>query len=173
MPAVWVGRSPFCRALVPMVVMGGWTRIVSRAPRSARTLLLGFSTSQPDGQTPSPRLGRGRCPQRTTLASGRLAGPAVTPSVFFRRAWRCAGGAALMAAASVTPPGSLDVLQPGFSTTVLGTRLEDKYLCSACRNVLRRPFQAQCGHRYCSFCLSSILRYGGRRAASTGEGLRT
>lgn len=78
-----------------------------------------------------------------------------------------------MAAASVTPPGSLDVLQPGFSTTVLGTRLEDKYLCSACRNVLRRPFQAQCGHRYCSFCLSSILRYGGRRAASTGEGLRT
>ncbi|KAJ8797565.1 hypothetical protein J1605_017297 [Eschrichtius robustus] len=68
------------------------------------------------------------------------------------------GAAVLMAAASATPPGSLDLLQPGFSTTLLGTKLEDKYLCSACRNVLRRPFQAQCGHRYCSFCLSSILR---------------
>ncbi|KAK1333930.1 hypothetical protein QTO34_004928 [Cnephaeus nilssonii] len=64
-----------------------------------------------------------------------------------------------MAAASVTPPGSLDVLQPGFSKTLLGTKLEDKYLCSACKNVLRRPFQAQCGHRYCSFCLSTILRF--------------
>lgn len=77
-----------------------------------------------------------------------------------------------MAAASATPPGSLDVLQPGFSKTVLGTKLEDKYLCSACRNVLRRPFQAQCGHRYCSFCLSSILRYGGRAQPSgcAGQG---
>ena len=65
-----------------------------------------------------------------------------------------------MAAASVTPPGSLDLLQPGFSKTLLGTKLEDKYLCSACKNVLRRPFQAQCGHRYCSSCLSSILRWG-------------
>lgn len=70
-----------------------------------------------------------------------------------------------MAAASVTPPGSLDVLQPGFSKTLLGTKLEDKYLCSACKNVLRRPFQAQCGHRYCSFCLSGILRYAGGQPA--------
>lgn len=73
-----------------------------------------------------------------------------------------------MAAASVTPPGSLDVLQPGFSKNLLGTRLEDKYLCSACKNVLRRPFQAQCGHRYCSFCLSSILRWAGGRGGSGG-----
>jgi TNF receptor-associated factor 2 len=63
-----------------------------------------------------------------------------------------------MAAASVTSPGSLELLQPGFSKTLLGTRLEAKYLCSACKNILRRPFQAQCGHRYCSFCLTSILR---------------
>lgn len=69
----------------------------------------------------------------------------------------------LMAAASATPPSSLDLPQPGFSKTLLGTKLEDKYLCSACRNVLRRPFQAQCGHRYCSFCLSSILRWAPRR----------
>ncbi|XP_014385158.1 PREDICTED: TNF receptor-associated factor 2 [Myotis brandtii] len=77
-----------------------------------------------------------------------------------------------MAAASVTPPGSLDVLQPGFSKTLLGTKLEDKYLCSACKNVLRRPFQAQCGHRYCSFCLSSILSSGPQNcAACVHEGI--
>lgn len=77
-----------------------------------------------------------------------------------------------MAAASVTPPGSLDLLQPGFSKTLLGTKLEDKYLCSACKNVLRRPFQAQCGHRYCSSCLSNILRWahgGGQAVVSWGQ----
>lgn len=88
-------------------------------------------------------------------------------SVLFLRTWRFA---APMAAASVTPPGSLDVLQPGFSKTLLGTKPEDKYLCSACRNVLRRPFQAQCGHRYCSYCLTSILRYWGP-VAGGGFGL--
>lgn len=87
----------------------------------------------------------------------------MTCSVFFLRTWRFA---ALMAAASVTPPGSLDLLQPGFSKTLLGTKPEDKYLCSACKNVLRRPFQAQCGHRYCSYCLTSILRYCGWLAGS-------
>ncbi|GAB1286075.1 TNF receptor-associated factor 2 [Apodemus speciosus] len=78
-----------------------------------------------------------------------------------------------MAAASVTSPGSLELLQPGFSKTLLGTRLEAKYLCSACRNILRRPFQAQCGHRYCSsFCLTSILSSGPQNcAACVHEGL--
>ncbi|XP_016042932.1 TNF receptor-associated factor 2 isoform X1 [Erinaceus europaeus] len=77
-----------------------------------------------------------------------------------------------MAAASVSPPGSLDLLQPGFSKALLGTRLEDKYLCSACKNVLRRPFQAQCGHRYCSHCLTSILSAGPQNcAACVHEGI--
>ncbi|XP_053774571.1 TNF receptor-associated factor 2 isoform X1 [Desmodus rotundus] len=77
-----------------------------------------------------------------------------------------------MAAASVTPPGTLDALQFGFAKTVLGTKLEDKYLCSACKNVLRRPFQAQCGHRYCSFCLSSILSSGPQNcSACVHEGI--
>ncbi|XP_064146786.1 TNF receptor-associated factor 2 isoform X6 [Loxodonta africana] len=77
-----------------------------------------------------------------------------------------------MAAASVTPPGSLDLLQPGFSRTLLGAKLEDKYLCSACGNVLRRPVQAQCGHRYCSYCLASILSSGPQNcAACVQEGI--
>ncbi|XP_036892459.1 TNF receptor-associated factor 2 [Sturnira hondurensis] len=71
-----------------------------------------------------------------------------------------------MAAASMSPPSTLDALQFGFAKTVLGTKLEDKYLCSACKNVLRRPFQAQCGHRYCSLCLSSILSSGPRNCAA-------
>ncbi|NXE19190.1 TRAF2 factor, partial [Ardeotis kori] len=33
-----------------------------------------------------------------------------------------------------------------------------KYLCSSCHNVLKRALQTLCGHRYCSACLSWIVR---------------
>ncbi|XP_040818696.1 TNF receptor-associated factor 2 isoform X6 [Ochotona curzoniae] len=96
----------------------------------------------------------------------------MTRAVFFLRGSWCTGVPAPMAAASVTPPDSLEVLQPGYSTSLLGTKLEAKYLCSACGNVLRRPFQAQCGHRYCSFCLSGILSSGPQNcAACVREGI--
>ncbi|XP_075041492.1 TNF receptor-associated factor 2 [Mixophyes fleayi] len=68
-----------------------------------------------------------------------------------------------MAAATASiasPPGSLDLNQPGFKKEILGTKLEGKYLCSDCKNILRRPFQAQCGHRYCSYCLRKIISTG-------------
>ncbi|NXX60711.1 TRAF2 factor, partial [Scopus umbretta] len=71
-----------------------------------------------------------------------------------------------MAAANSTPPGSLDLNQPGFSKEILGTKLEVKYLCSDCKNILRRPFQAQCGHRYCSYCLKKIISAGPQKCAS-------
>ncbi|XP_063172601.1 TNF receptor-associated factor 2 isoform X2 [Candoia aspera] len=77
-----------------------------------------------------------------------------------------------MASANSTPPGSLDVNQPGFPKEILGTELVGKYLCSECRNILRRPFQAQCGHRYCSYCLKKILSLGPQKcAACIQEGL--
>uniref|UniRef100_A0A452HD68 TNF receptor-associated factor n=1 Tax=Gopherus agassizii TaxID=38772 RepID=A0A452HD68_9SAUR len=71
-----------------------------------------------------------------------------------------------MAAANSTPPGSLDLNQPGFSKEILGTKLEGKYLCSECRNILRRPFQAQCGHRYCSYCLKKLISSGPQKCAA-------
>ncbi|KFO99097.1 TNF receptor-associated factor 2 [Calypte anna] len=71
-----------------------------------------------------------------------------------------------MAAANSTPPGSLDLNQPGFAKEILGTKLEIKYLCSDCKNILRRPFQAQCGHRYCSYCLKKIISAGPQKCAS-------
>ncbi|KFP85416.1 TNF receptor-associated factor 2 [Apaloderma vittatum] len=71
-----------------------------------------------------------------------------------------------MAAANSTPPGSLDLNQPGFAKEILGTKLEVKYLCSDCRNILRRPYQAQCGHRYCSYCLKKIISAGPQKCAS-------
>ncbi|KYO23095.1 TNF receptor-associated factor 2 isoform C [Alligator mississippiensis] len=71
-----------------------------------------------------------------------------------------------MAAANLTPPGSLDLNQPGFSKEILGTKLEGKYLCSECKNILRRPFQAQCGHRYCSYCLKKIISSGPQKCAA-------
>ncbi|NXG37145.1 TRAF2 factor, partial [Dromaius novaehollandiae] len=70
-----------------------------------------------------------------------------------------------MAAANSTPPGSLDLNQPGFAKEILGTKLEVKYLCSECKNILRRPFQAQCGHRYCSYCLKKIISSGPQKCA--------
>lgn len=63
-----------------------------------------------------------------------------------------------MAAANLTPPSSLEVNKLGFPKEILGTELEGKYLCTECGNILRRPFQAQCGHRYCSSCLKKIIR---------------
>ncbi|NXP04920.1 TRAF2 factor, partial [Thinocorus orbignyianus] len=71
-----------------------------------------------------------------------------------------------MAAANSTPSGSLDLNQPGFAKEILGTKLEVKYLCSDCKNILRRPFQAQCGHRYCSYCLKKIISAGPQKCAS-------
>ncbi|XP_066466583.1 TNF receptor-associated factor 2 isoform X2 [Tiliqua scincoides] len=71
-----------------------------------------------------------------------------------------------MAAANSTPPGSLEVNQPGFPKEILGTELEVKYLCSECKNILRRPFQAQCGHRYCSYCLKKIISSGPQKCAA-------
>ncbi|XP_064249432.1 TNF receptor-associated factor 2 isoform X1 [Passer domesticus] len=71
-----------------------------------------------------------------------------------------------MAAANSSPPGSLDLNQPGFAKEILGTKLEVKYLCSDCKNILRRPFQAQCGHRYCSYCLKRIISAGPQKCAS-------
>ncbi|XP_053551760.1 TNF receptor-associated factor 2 isoform X2 [Bombina bombina] len=63
-------------------------------------------------------------------------------------------------AANVSPPGSFDLNKPGFQKEILGAKLEVKYLCSDCKYILRRPFQAQCGHRYCSYCLKKILSSG-------------
>ncbi|KAG8518663.1 LOW QUALITY PROTEIN: TNF receptor-associated factor 2, partial [Galemys pyrenaicus] len=108
-----------------------------------------------------------------TLSSGAPSSPraASQRSLCPSRAWRT-WGRGPMAAASATPPGSLGPPQPGFSKALLGAPLEDKYLCSACRNVLRRPFQAQCGHRYCSHCLSGILSSGPQNcAACVQEGI--
>uniref|UniRef100_A0A8C8RG55 TNF receptor-associated factor n=1 Tax=Pelusios castaneus TaxID=367368 RepID=A0A8C8RG55_9SAUR len=71
-----------------------------------------------------------------------------------------------MASSNSTPPGSLDLNQPGFSKEILGAKLEGKYLCSECKNILRKPFQAQCGHRYCSYCLKTLISSGPQKCAA-------
>ncbi|XP_078498202.1 TNF receptor-associated factor 2 isoform X1 [Lissotriton helveticus] len=71
-----------------------------------------------------------------------------------------------MAAVNPSPPGSLNSNKPGFAREILGTTLEGKYICSDCRNILRRPYQAQCGHRYCSYCLKRIISSGPQKCAS-------
>ncbi|KAG7280017.1 hypothetical protein CRUP_013564 [Coryphaenoides rupestris] len=63
-----------------------------------------------------------------------------------------------MAAQEPSPPSSLEGNKPGFPKRILAKRLEDKHLCNSCEKILRRPLQARCGHRFCSFCFHKIAR---------------
>ncbi|XP_053230806.1 TNF receptor-associated factor 2-like [Podarcis raffonei] len=66
----------------------------------------------------------------------------------------------MAASGSCTPPGSLDPSLPGFPKAILRAEVQGKYLCSECEDLLRRPFQAQCGHRYCAYCLKKLVGSG-------------
>ncbi|XP_074967971.1 TNF receptor-associated factor 1 isoform X2 [Phalacrocorax aristotelis] len=46
----------------------------------------------------------------------------------------------------------------GFPTSICEDVPDQKYLCSNCNNVLKKALQTLCGHRYCSACLSWIVR---------------
>uniref|UniRef100_A0A673YA17 TNF receptor-associated factor n=1 Tax=Salmo trutta TaxID=8032 RepID=A0A673YA17_SALTR len=59
-----------------------------------------------------------------------------------------------------SPPSSMESNKPGFPKKILANKLEDKHLCNCCHNLLRRPFQAQCGHRFCSYCFNMTVRDG-------------
>ncbi|KAM8865911.1 TNF receptor-associated factor 2 isoform X1 [Synchiropus splendidus] len=65
-----------------------------------------------------------------------------------------------MAAPEPSPPSSLEGNKPGFPKKILANSHEDKHLCNACLKILRRPLQAQCGHRFCSFCFNKIVSSG-------------
>ncbi|XP_076868139.1 TNF receptor-associated factor 2 [Brachyhypopomus gauderio] len=55
---------------------------------------------------------------------------------------------------------SLDSMLPGISRQVLSVSMEPKYQCQQCKEVLRKPFQAQCGHRFCVFCFKELTSSG-------------
>ncbi|XP_016096532.1 TNF receptor-associated factor 2-like [Sinocyclocheilus grahami] len=65
-----------------------------------------------------------------------------------------------MAAQEPSPPSSMENNKPGFPKKILANKLEDKHLCNCCQNILRRPFQAQCGHRFCSYCFNRTVGSG-------------
>ncbi|XP_066294068.1 TNF receptor-associated factor 2-like [Branchiostoma lanceolatum] len=46
---------------------------------------------------------------------------------------------------------------PGYPLENFEVKVEDKYLCSQCSQVLKDPFQTYCGHRYCGSCLEEIF----------------
>ncbi|XP_034047341.1 TNF receptor-associated factor 2 [Thalassophryne amazonica] len=49
---------------------------------------------------------------------------------------------------------------PGFPLSVLLVPMENKYKCQQCLQVLRRPVQAQCGHRFCVHCFKQLTSSG-------------
>uniref|UniRef100_A0AAQ4PJJ9 TNF receptor-associated factor n=1 Tax=Gasterosteus aculeatus aculeatus TaxID=481459 RepID=A0AAQ4PJJ9_GASAC len=71
-----------------------------------------------------------------------------------------------MAAQEQSPPSSLEGNKPGFPKKILANSLEDKHLCNSCQKVLRRPLQAQCGHRFCSFCFNKIVSSGPQKCSA-------
>ncbi|XP_061585699.1 TNF receptor-associated factor 2-like [Cololabis saira] len=71
-----------------------------------------------------------------------------------------------MAAQEQSPASSLEDNKPGFPKKILANNLEDKHLCNSCQKILRRPLQAQCGHRFCSFCFSRIVSAGPQKCSA-------
>uniref|UniRef100_A0A8D0B0F1 TNF receptor-associated factor n=1 Tax=Sander lucioperca TaxID=283035 RepID=A0A8D0B0F1_SANLU len=65
-----------------------------------------------------------------------------------------------------SPPSSLEGNKPGFPKKILANNLEDKHLCNSCQKVLRRPLQAQCGHRFCSFCFNNTVSSGPQKCSA-------
>lgn len=46
----------------------------------------------------------------------------------------------------------------GYPTNICEDVPGQKYLCSNCNNILKKALQTLCGHRYCSACLTWIVR---------------
>ncbi|KAK5879052.1 hypothetical protein CesoFtcFv8_024397 [Champsocephalus esox] len=61
-----------------------------------------------------------------------------------------------MAYISMDCPSSL----PGIPQSVLSVPMENKYKCQQCHQVLRKPVQAQCGHRFCVHCFKQLTSSG-------------
>ncbi|KAJ8005889.1 hypothetical protein DPEC_G00122590 [Dallia pectoralis] len=61
---------------------------------------------------------------------------------------------------SSSPPSSLEGNKQGLHKDISASDIEDKHLCNSCLQILRRPLQAQCGHRFCSFCFNKIVSSG-------------
>ncbi|TNN73795.1 TNF receptor-associated factor 2 [Liparis tanakae] len=49
---------------------------------------------------------------------------------------------------------------PGIPQSVLSVPMENKYKCQQCLQVLRKPVQAQCGHRFCVHCFKLLTSCG-------------
>uniref|UniRef100_A0A9J8DK70 TNF receptor-associated factor n=2 Tax=Cyprinus carpio TaxID=7962 RepID=A0A9J8DK70_CYPCA len=83
----------------------------------------------------------------------------------FSGAWSHARSG-IMAAQEPSPPSSLEGNKPGFPKKILANKLEDKHLCNICLKILRRPFQAQCGHRFCSYCFNKAVSSGPQKCSA-------
>ncbi|KAH9488760.1 hypothetical protein Btru_049969 [Bulinus truncatus] len=65
-----------------------------------------------------------------------------------------------MAQASVsplTPPTFLNsqTVARGFAKEIF-SKVEEKFLCGHCENILREPMQSDCGHRFCNACKNEL-----------------
>ena len=46
----------------------------------------------------------------------------------------------------------------GYSLSILSKRyLKKKFICTYCEHIMKNPYQASCGHRYCKSCIDYIM----------------
>uniref|UniRef100_A0A8C9U2H5 TNF receptor-associated factor n=1 Tax=Scleropages formosus TaxID=113540 RepID=A0A8C9U2H5_SCLFO len=71
-----------------------------------------------------------------------------------------------MTTQDLSPTSILEGTKPGFPKDILANKIEEKHLCNCCQNILRRPFQAQCGHRFCSYCFNRTVSSGPQKCSA-------
>ncbi|XP_066569406.1 TNF receptor-associated factor 2 isoform X2 [Amia ocellicauda] len=95
----------------------------------------------------------------------------LTPAPYWTQRCRQSYLYSIWAVMSLSAP-SLCTSLPGIPRNVLSVPVEPKYLCQECGQVLRKPFQAQCGHRFCVHCLTQLTSSAPHRCqACVEEGL--
>lgn len=49
-------------------------------------------------------------------------------------------------------------MQHGYNRDVFDSGFDTKFLCNYCGNILRVPYQNECGHRFCRACITELFR---------------
>ncbi|XP_018600343.1 TNF receptor-associated factor 2 [Scleropages formosus] len=62
--------------------------------------------------------------------------------------------------ARVSPAPDPDPAPVGMPQQILAVPMQSKYQCQQCHELLRRPVQALCGHRFCVRCLAQLTSSG-------------
>ena len=67
----------------------------------------------------------------------------------------------LISPSTATPSSTSSLSIKGYPRQILGlapVEIDPNYLCGHCKELLRDPVQASCGHRFCQICLHKLIK---------------